>query len=180
MPCPLIWQTHARSMTTLRALDRRAALSSHAISPRGADKPTDEPALISHSVKLSSQHGHSEVAGRRRVSCPRSNADSPSVSKHWQCSSSKLVYTAMQRALGWSRGVQGGPSSKLVIQDSDCSCYRHLPGGKRRALAAPDMPERFTDAGLWRWHRKQEHPVYATSNNEYGEARADSRQQLRR
>ena len=57
-----------------------------------------------------------------------------------------------------------------MIQDSDWYCYRHLPGGKRRALAAPDMPERFTDAGLWRWQRKKEHPVYATSNNEYGKA----------
>ena len=39
------------------------------------------------------------------------------------------------------------------------------------------MPERFTDASLWRWRRKHEHPVYMTSNNEYG-AKPPSQQML--
>lgn len=39
------------------------------------------------------------------------------------------------------------------------------------------MPERFTDATIWRWRRKQQHPVYMTSNNEYG-AKPPSQQML--
>ncbi|KAL3140032.1 hypothetical protein ABBQ38_004313 [Trebouxia sp. C0009 RCD-2024] len=39
------------------------------------------------------------------------------------------------------------------------------------------MPERFTDASLWRWRRKYEHPVYMTSNNVPG-AKPPSQQML--
>lgn len=52
-----------------------------------------------------------------------------------------------------------------------CDRYMH---GRSGSLG---MPERFADASLWRWRRKYEHPVYMTSNNEYG-AKPPSQQML--
>lgn len=56
---------------------------------------------------------------------------------------------------------------------NDTACDRYMQG-----RSGPlGMPERFADASLWRWHRKCEHPVYMTSNNEYG-AKPPSQQML--
>lgn len=56
---------------------------------------------------------------------------------------------------------------------SDVACDRYMQGRS----GSLGMPERFADASLWRWRRKYEHPVYMTSNNEYG-AKPPSQQML--
>ena len=48
-----------------------------------------------------------------------------------------------------------------------CCAYRFV-AGRSTAVGGSRMPERFADAALWRWRRKYEHPVYMTSNNDYG------------
>lgn len=52
-------------------------------------------------------------------------------------------------------------------------CDRYMQGRS----GSLGMPERFTDASLWRWRRKYEHPVYMTSNNVPG-AKPPSQQML--
>ena len=49
----------------------------------------------------------------------------------------------------------------------DLLSYRFL-AGRSTAVGGSRLPERFADAALWRWRRKYEHPVYMTSNNDYG------------
>ena len=68
---PLIWQTHPRSMTMLRALDRRAALRSTAFDPRGVDKQTEEPAWLMHSADFCSQHSHGRWQAKGALSAQR-------------------------------------------------------------------------------------------------------------
>ena len=60
-----------------------------------------------------------------------------------------------------------------LMQTVCCHMCRYMQG--RSGVLG--MPERFTDASLWRWRRKQQHPVYLTSNNDYG-AKPPSQQML--
>lgn len=80
---------------------------------------------------------------------------------------------AMRPALGAESTSASCLHAWECLPSSVVTCDRYMQGRS----GSLGVPERFADASLWRWRRKYEHPVYMTSNNEYG-AKPPSQQML--
>ena len=87
--------------------------------------------------------------------------------EHHQIAELKFECQAEPQAVHHQPGP-GQDSRRMLLTQTQCLllvCCRLLAG---RSTGGSKLPERFADAGLWRWRRKFEHPVYMTTANDIG------------
>ncbi|KAL0036162.1 hypothetical protein WJX79_006434 [Trebouxia sp. C0005] len=137
-------------------------------------------------VQLEGSSANPRVIGLQALQSDSANAFFCFYQQHWkllhgQTDMSASSVLQINTGEAGASGVDTAPMHAVLHEFNHsyaaamtAEAYARYMQGRSGVLG---MPERFTDASLWRWRRKQQHPVYMTSNNEYG-AKPPSQQML--